>query len=205
MMLLSTIKTGQTVSAIIMGYYIYTMEINNLLPSLQKNSHKSPFTAKLLFHRSPTRHSDYTMSRQWQCSHQWQLPTAQWLRNLYSWSTVCTVVWNNYLLTFWQKMSYFTLQNVGNPVQIIKYVELSKFQPILELKITFVEGLFTLKPFKAVYYWYLQIQICDKMRALFMITNYWLWLNIDYVVWIVLKVIIKFCRWQMFHLHNGFL
>ena len=31
------------------------------------------------------------------------------------------------------KMSYFTSQNVGNLVQIIKYVELSRFQPILRV------------------------------------------------------------------------
>ena len=49
-------------------------------------------------------------------------------------------------------MSYFTSQNDGNPVQIIKYVELSRFQPILKLEVTFVESLFTLKPFKAVYW-----------------------------------------------------
>ena len=29
-----------------------------------------------------------------------------------------TVVWNGYLLIFWQKKSYFTSQNVGNLVQI---------------------------------------------------------------------------------------
>ena len=55
-------------------------------------------------------------------------------------------------IDFLTKMSYFTSQNVGNPVQIIKYVELSRFQPILKLKVTFVESLFTLKPFKAVYW-----------------------------------------------------
>ena len=55
-------------------------------------------------------------------------------------------------IEFLTKMSYFTSQNVENPVQIIKYVELSKFQSILKLKVTFVEHLFTLKPFKAVYW-----------------------------------------------------
>ena len=34
-------------------------------------------------------------------------------------------------------MSYFTTQEVGNPMQIIKYVELPRFQPILTLK-TFI-------------------------------------------------------------------
>ena len=49
-------------------------------------------------------------------------------------------------------MSHFTshAQNVGNPVQIVKYVELSKFQPIIKLKVTFGKSLFTEKPFKGV-------------------------------------------------------
>ena len=49
-------------------------------------------------------------------------------------------------------LSYFTSQNVENSVQIIKYVELSRFQPILKLKVTFVESVYILKPFKAVYW-----------------------------------------------------
>ena len=55
---------------------------------------------------------------------------------------------------FLTKMLYYTSQEVGNPVQIIKYmyVELSRFQPILRNAVTFVESLFTLKPFKAVYW-----------------------------------------------------
>ena len=44
-------------------------------------------------------------------------------------------------------MSYFTSQEVENPVQIIKYDELSRFKPILKLKVTFVENLFIFKPF----------------------------------------------------------
>ena len=92
---------------------------------------------------------------------------------------------------FLTKMSYVTSQNIGNPVQIIKYVGLYRFQPILKLKATFVESWFTLKLFKAVYWWFLQIQICDKLRALFIISNYWLCSNIDNVVWLVLKVINK--------------
>ena len=55
-------------------------------------------------------------------------------------------------IDFSTKMSYFTSQNIGNPVQIIKNVELSRLQPILKLKVTFVVSLFTLKPFKAVYW-----------------------------------------------------
>ena len=45
-------------------------------------------------------------------------------------------------------MPYFTSQNIGNAVQTIKYVELSRFQLILKLYVTFVDSLFTLKPFK---------------------------------------------------------
>ena len=33
---------------------------------------------------------------------------------------------------FFDQMSYFTTQEVGNPMQIIKYVELPRFQPILK-------------------------------------------------------------------------
>ena len=50
------------------------------------------------------------------------------------------------------KMSYFTSQEVGNPVQVIKYVNLSRFQPILKLKVTFVGNLVTLKPFFGDFY-----------------------------------------------------
>ena len=45
------------------------------------------------------------------------------------------------------QVTYVTSQEVGNPVQIIKYIELSRIQPILKFNITFVESLFTLKPF----------------------------------------------------------
>ena len=61
-----------------------------------------------------------------------------------------TVVWKNYLLIFLTKISYFTSQEVGNPVQIIKNVELLRFQPILQNLVTLVESLFTKKSFKAV-------------------------------------------------------
>ena len=44
-------------------------------------------------------------------------------------------------------MSYFTTQEVGNPMQIIKYVELPRFQPILKHQFNFVGSLFTLKTF----------------------------------------------------------
>ena len=36
-------------------------------------------------------------------------------------------------INFLTKMSYFTSQDVENPVQIIEYDELSRFQPILKL------------------------------------------------------------------------
>ena len=60
-------------------------------------------------------------------------------------------------------MPYFTSQNVGYPVQIITFVELIRFQPILKREVTFVESLLTLKLFKAVYWGFLQIQIDDKI------------------------------------------
>ena len=37
------------------------------------------YTEKLLFHQSPTKHSDYTVTGQWRCSHCWQLLAAWWL------------------------------------------------------------------------------------------------------------------------------
>ena len=76
-------------------------------------------------------------------------------------------------------MSNFTSQEDENPVQVIKYVDLSRFQPILEtlshLCCEFVH-------LKVVYWWFLHIQICEKMWALsiFQIIDYRL--NIDYVV-----------------------
>ena len=48
---------------------------------------------------------------------------------------------------FFDQMSYFTTQEVGNPMQIIKYVELPRFQPILKHYFNFVGSLFTLKTF----------------------------------------------------------
>ena len=50
---------------------------------------------------------------------------------------VLTVVWNDYLLIF-DKNVIFTSQEVGNPVQIIKNVKCSRFQPILKNPVTFV-------------------------------------------------------------------
>ena len=86
------------------------------------------------------------------------IPKAEFVRHwkLKEWAKSdweCTVVWNDYLLNFLTKVSYFTSQEVGNPVQVIKCVESPRFQPILKLSVTFVETLFTFKPFKAVYRW----------------------------------------------------
>ena len=71
-------------------------------------------------------------------------------------------------------MSYFTSQEVGNPVQVIKCVELSRFQPFLKLSVTFVESLFTLKPFKAVlgdlYMWQNELDIHNN-KLLIMLEN----------------------------------
>ena len=47
------------------------------------------------------------------------------------------------LFDFFDKMSYFTSQEVGNPAQIIKNVELLRVQAILQKPVTFVESLFT--------------------------------------------------------------
>ena len=44
---------------------------------------------------------------------------------------------------FVAKTLYFTLQKAGNTVQIVKNVELSSFQPILQKPVTFVKSLFT--------------------------------------------------------------
>ena len=55
-------------------------------------------------------------------------------------------------IDFLTKKSNFTSENVGNLVLVSKYVKLTRFQPILKLYITLVEILFTLKPFKAVYW-----------------------------------------------------
>ena len=49
-------------------------------------------------------------------------------------------------------MSYSPSQNVGDPVQIIKCVELSNFQPIIKFKVTFVESLTPLKLFIGDFY-----------------------------------------------------
>ena len=101
------------------------------------------------------------------------------------------------------KVSVYMYAHMLNQTSVsIMYVELPWFQHILK-KVTFVERLFTLKLFESVYWWFLQIQICDKLSVLLIISNYCLCLNIDYVVWFVLKMI-RFCWWQMFHLHNYF-
>ena len=86
---------------------------------------------------------------------------------------------NWYFLT---KVSYFTSQEVGNNVQIIIYVKLSSFQPILNLS----HFWWTIIHFKAAYWWFLQIQMWQNEGAIH-ISNYWLCLNIDYVVWFVMK------------------
>ena len=44
-----------------------------------------------------------------------------------------TVVWNDYLLIFSQKCHILFHKNVGNSLQIIKYINLSRFQHILKL------------------------------------------------------------------------
>ena len=49
-------------------------------------------------------------------------------------------------------MSYFTSKEVENPVQIMKYDELPRFQPILKLEVTFVKSLFALELFIGDFY-----------------------------------------------------
>ena len=44
-----------------------------------------------------------------------------------------TVVWNDYLLIFSQKCHILFHKKVGNSLQIIKYINLSRFQHILKL------------------------------------------------------------------------
>ena len=44
-----------------------------------------------------------------------------------------TVVWNDYLLIFSQKCHILFHKKVGNSLQIIKYINLSRFQQILKL------------------------------------------------------------------------
>ena len=57
---------------------------------LNRWSQAHNYTAKLLFHQSPTRHSDYTVTGQWRCSHCWQLLAARWLhRWSIVWSPCC--------------------------------------------------------------------------------------------------------------------
>ena len=74
-------------------------------------------------------------------------------------------------------MWYFTLQEVWNPMQIIKNVELSRFQAILQTQSLLFESLFSrLKRFICNF---LQIQTCDKMRALFIFQNIDYASNID--------------------------
>ena len=47
--------------------------------AIHHNISLNEYTAKLLFHQSPTRHSHYTMTRQWLCSDCWQQLAAWWL------------------------------------------------------------------------------------------------------------------------------
>ena len=49
------------------------------------------------------------------------------------WGTIGHGCSKRIFIDFLTKMLYITSQNVGNPVQIIKYVDLSRFKPILKL------------------------------------------------------------------------
>ena len=53
-------------------YSIYSNAIESAKKLLQ-------YTAKFLFHQSPTRHSHYTETGLWPCSDCWQLQAALWL------------------------------------------------------------------------------------------------------------------------------
>ena len=71
---------------------------------------------------------------------------------LYPWarcfiSTHCCLM--QLFIDFFDQNVMFYFTRIGNPVQIIKHVELSMFQPILKLSVTLNENLFTLK---AVYW-----------------------------------------------------
>ena len=91
------------------------------------------------------------------------------------------VVWNVYLSFFYQNFIFhFTRSHkscANNQICCIT-------KPLINSEIfTFVESLFNLKPF----WWKFKNLILEIMRALFMFENYWLCLNIDYVVCFVLK------------------
>ena len=93
-------------------------------------------------------------------------------------------------IMYWylNRMSYSTPHEVG-PVQIIKYVEWSRFQAILKLEAT---SCFKSLHFKAIIL--LAIFTNSDLwqnEGAFHISNYWPCLNIDHVVWFVLKVIYK--------------
>ena len=100
---------------------------------------------------------------------------------------ICTVVWNDYLLIFWPNVIFYYTRswkpNANNQIcWITKVSTHSK---------TLIQFCWKFIYFKDVYWWFLKIWICDKMRALFIfkIIDYaWIF---DYVVWFVLKVINK--------------
>ena len=78
---LDTLKMGCTSSFFIFFYFERSWNIIRkwLRMLLWFGTH---YTAKLIFYQSPTRDSHYTVSKQWLCSHHWQLLAAQWLHSL---------------------------------------------------------------------------------------------------------------------------
>ena len=111
-----------------------------------------------------------------------------------------TVVWNDYLLIFWPNVIFYYTRswkpNANNQIcWITKVSTHSK---------TLIQFCWKFIYFKDVYWWFLKIWICDKMRALFIfqIIDYaWISIMLFDLCW---KWQIKFCWWQVFHLHNCF-
>ena len=79
------------------------------------------------------------------------------------WCVAFTVVWNDYLLIFWPNVIFYYTRswkhNANNQIcWITKVSTHSK---------TLIQFCWKFIYFKDVYWWFLKIWICDKMRALF--------------------------------------
>ena len=110
---------------------------------------------------SGEKHPNFKWFRDFFCLKKVPFFTKMWM--IFQTYPVPTVVWNDYLLIFWPNVIfYFTRSwkpNANNQIcWITKVSTHSK---------TLIQFCWKFIYFKDVYWWFLKIWICDKMRALF--------------------------------------
>ena len=99
-----------------------------------------------------------------------------------------TVVWNDYLLIFWPNVIFYFTRSWKPNANINQICWITKVSTHSK---TLIQFSWKFIYFKDVYWWFFKNLDLWQNEGAIHISNYWLCLNVDYVVWFVLKLINK--------------